>query len=348
MFVRFCVIALIFFQSITKLLQKIERTKQREAIMSNQQFPAIHTYEDYEKLKRHIEDDIVRAVIHQEQLPEALLTSFSEGTNIVFAYGKDKVIKVFPPFHRDQFDSERLVLGHLEGKLSIKTPRLEYEGEIEGWPYLIISRVEGTLLETLWQNMEHSNKVVIIHELGALIREVHALSTDGLEVIDCHWPKFIEKQITNCIEQHRAKGLSQPLLEQLPAYLNSIKEELPKFEKPVLLTGEYTPMNFLVNQVDGIWHICGLIDFGDAMLGLPEYDLLGPGAFLIQGDKQLLQAFLAAYGYLSHEMTEVLSHQLTALMLLHKYSNLNIQVRVPNWQSKVHSMKDLENLVWGF
>jgi len=130
--------------------------------------------------------------------------------------------------------------------------------------------------------------------------------------------------------------------------VGSIKEALPKIKQPVILTGEYTPMNFLVKQVDGVWHISGLIDFGDAMLGLPEYDLLGPGAFLIQGDKQLLREFLTSYGYLPNEMTEMLSHQLMALMLLHQYSNLNIQVRIPNWKEKVASLKDLENLVWGF
>ncbi|KTC87137.1 Phosphotransferase enzyme family protein [Legionella drozanskii LLAP-1] len=107
-------------------------------------------------------------------------------------------------------------------------------------------------------------------------------------------------------------------------------------------------MNFLVTQIDGVWHICGLIDFGDAMLGLPEYDLLGPGAFLIQGDKQLLREFLTSYGYLPNEMTEILSHQLMALMLLHQYSNLNIQVRIPNWKDKVNNLKELEGLVWGF
>ncbi|SPX60504.1 hypothetical protein [Legionella feeleii] len=84
------------------------------------------------------------------------------------------------------------------------------------------------------------------------------------------------------------------------------------------------------------------------MLGLPEYDLLGPGAFLIQGDKQLLRTFLTAYGYLPHELTKTLSHQLTALMLLHQYSNLNIQVRIPNWEDKARSLQELENLVWGF
>lgn len=277
-----------------------------------------------------------------------MLTPFSEGTNIVFAYGDNSVIKIFPPFHRDQFESELLVLKHLQGKLSVNTPTLEHDGEIFGWPYLIISKLEGTLLETLWERMAYHNKIVIIRELGALIREVHALPTEGLDTIDCHWAKFLEKQITHCLEQHRNTGLSAILLQQLPTYLDSIKDILSEIKKPVILTGEYTPMNFLVKQVDGIWHISGLIDFGDAMLGLPEYDLLGPGAFLIQGDKQLLRVFLMAYGYLPHEMTERLSHQLTALLLIHKYSNLNIQVRIPNWKEKVQNLEDLENLVWDF
>ena len=107
-------------------------------------------------------------------------------------------------------------------------------------------------------------------------------------------------------------------------------------------------MNFLVKQTAGIWHIHGLIDFGDSMLGLPEYDLLGPGAFLIQGDKALLREFLVSYGYSADEMTAALSRKLTALMLLHRYSRLNAQIRIENWESKVKSMADLENLVWGF
>lgn len=84
------------------------------------------------------------------------------------------------------------------------------------------------------------------------------------------------------------------------------------------------------------------------MLGLPEYDLLGPGAFLIQGDKILLREFLSSYGYSSKEMTNALRHKLTALMLLHRYSRLNAQIRIENWENKVRSLEDLEKLVWGF
>jgi len=161
--------------------------------------------------------------------------------------------------------------------------------------------------------MDHDNKIIIIGELGFLIRKVHSLPTSGLEEIDCHWEHFVQEQINRCIEQHRSGGLSNALLEEIPSYLDSTKDSLVKIEKPVLLTGEYTPMNFLVKQTHGVWHIDALIDFGDSMLGLPEYDLLGPGAFLIQGDKTLLREFLRSYGYASNAMTPALSHQLMAL-----------------------------------
>lgn len=318
-------------------------------IDTNNQLPFLHSFEEYEAFKSNIDvlEAAAQKIMHRHHLPELPLTLFSEGTNVVFEYGENQVIKMFPPFHQDQYQGEWLVLKHLQGRLSVNTPTLQYHGELAGWPYIVMTKLEGSLLETLWENMDHDNKLIIIRELGVLIREVHAVPTDGLEAIDCHWEQFLEKQMANCLVQHQSKQLPKHLLQQLPAYLELIKTKLPKIKSPVILTGEYTPMNFLVKQADGVWHIDGLIDFGDAMLGLPEYDLLGPGAFLIQGDKQLLKEFLISYGYSSEALTENLSQQLMGLMLLHQYSNLNIQVRIDGWQS-AKTMKDLEHLVWGF
>jgi hypothetical protein len=57
--------------------------------------------------------------------------------------------------------------------LEINSSSFELEGEIFGWPYIIIiSKLEGTNLETLWETMPYNNKVVILRELGALIQEV--------------------------------------------------------------------------------------------------------------------------------------------------------------------------------
>lgn len=313
--------------------------------------PLIDSFEEYEHFKAeniNVLEKAARSIMAIHDLPDEPLSLFVDGTNVVFAYGKTKVIKISPPFHREQFNSEILVLRFLQNKLSVKTPNLQFAGEISGWSYLVISQLDGTLLESLWETMEHKNKIIIMQQLGALIREVHALTTEGLESIDCHWPKFIENQMRNCVIQHQSTHLAQVLINQVPEYINSIKPNLLKIGKPVLLTGEYTLMNFLVKQVSGVWHVDGLIDFGDAMLGLPEYDLLGPGAFLIQGDKELLKVFLMAYGYSAEMLTQNLSHKMTALMLLHLYSNLEVQVRVKDWKDKVKNLQELEDLVWGF
>lgn len=315
--------------------------------------PDIKSFEEFESFKLHKTDIVENAlynIIQKHRLPAGILNAL-EGTNIVYALGNESVIKIYPPIHKEHYLSESLVLKNLQGKLSIKTPILEYEGEISGWPYVVISRIKGSSLEGLWENLEYSNKIIIIRELATLIREVHSLPTEGLEVIDCHWPEFIKKQINHCQVQHQNTHLSECLIQQMFAYLEPIKEDLLTIEKPVILTGEYTPMNLIVQQKGSVWHIEGLIDFGDSMLGLPEYDLLGPGCFLIQGDKSLLREFLKAYGFsldsFSADRLDELSHKLTALMLLHRYSNLEVQIRIKDWKSKVKNLKDLENLVWG-
>lgn len=312
------------------------------------QLSKVNSFEEYENLRQDHElfKRVALEIIARHHLPNEPLSSY-EGTNIVFSYGKDRIIKIFPPLHLSHFNNEVLVMNHLHNRLSVATPAIECKGTISGWPYIVMSQLDGVILEGLWEKLDHRNKLIIIRELGSLIREVHSLPTNGLEAIDCHWKNFITQQISQCVSLHQSLNFPENLLQQIPRYLELIAASLLTISKPVILTGEYTPMNFLVKQDKGIWHISGLIDFGDSMLGKQEYDLLGPGAFLIQGDKTLLKEFLLSYGYLPENMTSSLSHQLTALMLLHRYSNLEIQIRIKNWKSKVNSIDDLENLVWG-
>lgn len=318
--------------------------------INNNIFPIIHSDKEYECFKLN-NSELLKNVAHKiaahHHLPDAPLLLL-DGTNIVFSHGKSRIIKIFPPLHQTHFDHEVLTMQYLYNKLSVMIPRIENVGEIDHWPYIIMNQLEGTLLEGLWEKLDQSNKIIIIRELGTLIREVHSLPTLGLETIDCHWQAFIKKQIKNCMTRHQETGLPSILINEIPQYLDSIKAILSEIEKPVILTGEYTPMNFLVKQDAGIWHIHGLIDLGDSMLGLPEYDLLGPGAFLIQGDKVLLKEFLSSYGYSPAEMTDALSYKLTALMLLHRYSRLNVQIRIKDWETKVSNLNELEQLVWGF
>jgi hygromycin-B 7''-O-kinase len=74
---------------------------------------------------------------------------FADGSNLVAAVGGTAVVKVFPPFHRNQWESEHRVLAHLGGRLSIPIPRLIAAGDRpDGWSYVILGRLAGATLES--------------------------------------------------------------------------------------------------------------------------------------------------------------------------------------------------------
>lgn len=150
---------------------------------SNTILPGVRTDEEYEKLK--LDNELFKKaalkIVTQHHLPNESLSPF-EGTNIVFSHGKSRVIKIFPPLHKSHFDNEVLTMKHFHNKRSVKTPKIDYVGEIHHWPYIVMSQLEGTLLEDLWETLDQSNKIIIIRELGLLIREVHSIPTAYLPI----------------------------------------------------------------------------------------------------------------------------------------------------------------------
>jgi hygromycin-B 7''-O-kinase len=70
---------------------------------------------------------------------------FSTGTNLVVGLDEPLVLKIFPPFLRGQFVSERASLAQLRGRLAVPIPEIVFEGERDQWPYLVITRVYGQL-----------------------------------------------------------------------------------------------------------------------------------------------------------------------------------------------------------
>ena len=118
---------------------------------------------------------------------------------------------------------------------------------------------------------------------------------------------------------------------------------LPLQPELVLLTGEYTPFNLMVN---GEGNITGMIDFGDSMTGFNEYDFLGPIMFLAGGDKRLISALLNGYGYPKDEQNENLQKRLMLLQILHRYSDFDAQLRIKEWRTKSSSIEELMKLAF--
>jgi hygromycin-B 7''-O-kinase len=292
----------------------------------------------------------------------------SGGANAVFACGHSQVIKLFPPFQRYQWETELRVLKALKGqRLPVTFPELIYAAEANHWGYIVMSFVPGHSLQAIWPDLSEGNKLSILSQIGQLMRTVHQLPAALLPELEPDWALFWDYALENVQARHRAQGLPAGLLTRLPQWLES---QLPSLELPsgllqppfVLLTGEYTPQNLLVKQV-GLaqpdlqdqpdrqdqhvqteWQLSGVIDFADSLIGPAAYDWLGPVCFMVQGHLPRLEALFKGYGLDLGSVTGIRKEML-ALLFLHRYSNPNYQICIPDWR-EAKDLDALADLVW--
>lgn len=265
------------------------------------------------------------------------------GSNLVAALGDADVLKLFPPFLRHQWEAERRALRLIQGRVGVATPAVRCEGEHGGWTYLIMSRLAGASLDDVWPTLGEVDRCDLLAQIGALITDVHRVPPGSLVDLEPSWADRLREQRAGCVARHRERGLPAVLVDDLDRYLDRVADALPAGAPPVLLTGEYTPENLLVARDDGRWRIVGLIDFGDATTGPADYDLIGPGTFLAAGDPARLRALLEG-----RDLTLRLRDRLMALLLLHRHSDLDVQVRIEGWRERAKTLDELAAMVWPF
>jgi hygromycin-B 7''-O-kinase len=319
-----------------------------ESTKTKATMPVSIAVSEYEALHSNPQrwEPILSEIAEAHGLGRFQLRAVENGSNLVALLGGDLVIKLFPPFLRHQYESERLTLQHLRGRLSTRIPETVVDGETAGWPYLIMSQLEGVPLSHIWGSCTSDEKRTILHAVGKLIAEVQAVPPGSLTTLEPAWQEFIASQTERCRSTHERLGLPQRLLEQIDPYLTKTRYAVPDGFRPAILTGEYTPGNLLMSRRAGAWQISGLIDFGDVMVGFKEYDLLGPSTFLASGDVGQVRALLSGFGYDDVAATRGLSERLMRLLLLHRYSNFDVQVRIEGWQNRVRDLDELALLLW--
>lgn len=279
---------------------------------------------------------------HRHKIKVTEFTPFTAGSALVAAVSADVVIKVLQPPFREEWDAEQWALSRmpsLSNDLGIEIPRLLVAHIDEsGWSYIIMTRVPGIQMDQAWPSIAPENRIVLMHEIGRLMAFVHQNSS-----VENHlekWNSFLSNQKENCQARHRGLKMPEWFIDGIPEYIGELPE---KQFRPVLLTGEYTPFNLLVTEMNGQWKLTGMIDFADAFAGAPEYDLIGPGVFLGAGDPALVNSLVQGYGL---KMSQELRQRLMSLHLLHRFSHFQRQVALKGWQSKTSSLQELAQLLW--
>ena len=271
---------------------------------------------------------------------------FATGTNLVVGLDDRLILKVFPPLLRAQFVSERATLSALHGRLGVPIPEIVLEGERDGWPYLIITRLPGVLGSDAWPRLPEAQKERVLLAIGAVIADVQRVPPGGLTDIEPGWAEFMGRQIAGCRARHTRLALAQKFLDGLDDLLRDAADLIPMQPQPVILTGEYIPENFLLDRRGDDWHLAGLIDFGDVKTGWREYDLLGPSAFMAAGRPRRVRSLFEGFGYSRADLNSELKRRLMALMLLHHASDPVRHICIEDWQHKADDLVQLQELIW--
>ncbi len=210
--------------------------------------------------------------------------------------------------------------------------------------FLVIERLPGVTLESVWARIPHPNRVALMGGIGRMMACVHRELVGSLADLPPQWAPFLEGQIAGCLARHTRLGSPEFLLRELVDYVREGAPLIPTAFRPVILTGEYTPFNLLVQEHNGWWEHSGMIDFGDAMIGPPEYDFLGPSTFLCAGNSELVRAWMQTYGVGAQVSNEQRQRWMT-LLLLHRYSYPKAQIRIPGWEAS-GSIAELAEKIW--
>lgn len=260
----------------------------------------------------------VLEIAERHELPTGELYSFASGSDVVWAVG-ECVVKLTAPHWTSEIDTEARSLASVEGKLPVATPRVLARGELAGWPYVAMTRVPGVALAEVWPGLGHPERVRLATDLGALVRELHGLDT-GAQVDD--WDRFWRTCRTDVGRRLERPGVPVELAREVDPFLASVGEL--ETGGRVFLHTELLDQHVLVEQRDGRFELCALIDFADSRIGPAEYDFPAPVEFIFRGERGLLAAFLEAHG---SPADEALAERRLAWALSHRFGNLERLLR---------------------
>src|SRR3954453_23321675 len=137
---------------------------------------------------------------------------FATGTNLVVGLGDHLTLKIFPPLLRAQFVSEHGSLTQLAGRLHLPIPDIVAEGASDGWPYLAITRLAGTLGSEVWPQLAEAQKERVLRQIGETIAAVQRAPLGPLAQLEPRWDGFMRTQMQGCRDRHERLGLAPKFL----------------------------------------------------------------------------------------------------------------------------------------
>jgi hygromycin-B 7''-O-kinase len=90
------------------------------------------------------------------------------------------------------------ILHHVDGQLGVATPEVVATGHLEGWPYLVMTRLGGVILADVWPSLAKPHCLFLGRQLGEILARLHAVPTSPLlrhPVLTEGWLRLVGRRI---------------------------------------------------------------------------------------------------------------------------------------------------------
>ena len=233
----------------------------------------------------------------------------ADGSNVVFL-GDDVVIKLFSPTWGEEARIEAASLAACSGRLPVAVPEVVATGELEGWPYLVMSRLVGRSLGAIWPTVDGKVGADLLRQTGQLLAAIHDVPPPpGLPNA---WRQF-ELPIADVVTKHERDKAPAAWVAEIETLL---RDPTALCGPSVLVHGDVHPAHLLV---DADLRLCGLFDFADCMVGPAVYDVGATSCLMAVHVDGGAETFYRAYGTVERS-------QLRPALLRQRYCALRIAI----------------------
>jgi hygromycin-B 7''-O-kinase len=142
------------------------------------------------------------------------------GENVVFLIDNSFVVKIFDWFSR--YSRELRALTVAQGRSQIKIPSLLYNGEINGWFYVVTTQLAGRALYT-WKSVATHDQLETVSAVGVALRQLHSweVGLTATEAVDIDISLGrIERKLALALDRETVRKGNSCWLGTLPGFIN--------------------------------------------------------------------------------------------------------------------------------
>ena len=243
---------------------------------------------------------VIDAICECEGIRYRSLETPRSNTNAVFILDRRLVVKIYSPFW-SEFDIEPKLIEVLGLNGKVPVPKIVAAGRYQDratWSYVVMEYCPGLTLNAIRSTITRGDLLSIASQVGLVARSLHHTDVsllNGIDNVGESWDDLIERRRREALTQLAdRRAVSPVVVEALAEILDETiagSRRIPR----VVVHGDLESDHILLKREGSEWRVTSLIDFGDAKIGVRDYEWMPLWLGLFDRDAGAMRAFLGSY-----------------------------------------------------